>query len=663
MYEAGGGRTSMAYSTLFMFVTVNSFFFFAWPSASLHLAVAVGCDLFVLSVMGDADFGQVILLPGTLIVVAVVVGRLVRAADAAEIDTLTGLPNRRGLDRHLSEALADASAGTHSVALAFLDVDHFRSVNNTEGQGGGDRLLRAIAAAWRPLLRPTDFLARNGSDEFSLLITDAAPGDVAMVISRLREAMPKAHTCSAGASDWQPGDTVSLLAARTDTALYESKRNGRNRLTYHDSSGNSEEAQMRRAVAAGEVVAYYQPIVDLGTGVVTGFEALARWIRPGHGMVAPDAFIPAAEANGTIEDIGSIMLAAATRQVALWSAAQRRPLTASVNVCGRELRNPGYVSQVKDILRDAGLPASQLVLELTETAFEGNPGPVIAALEELHALGIGIAIDDFGTGYSSLSRLDRLPVDVVKIDRSFVSTLPPDATRAPLVAAIIAMARALGLHVVAEGIEHPYQGALLLRPGLRKGSGLLVRPAVPRSRGGSVGAQTGPRRYGRWTARRRLTGCISPFEAFRVTAHTFFGSAVAFFGVQLARWAVEHDRPQRFEGCPVAVGDVVARLTIYLGAADRTGVRLMPEEVILRAHTAGLTGATVSRAPQLEVEGDGPRTISLSHPASVTVTILASETLLRTFLASLDDLREAGATMLLEGADELHEANTQLAGP
>lgn len=471
MFEAGGGKTSMAYSSLFMFVTVNSFFFFAWPSASMHLALAVGTDLFVLWAMGDANFGQVVLLPGTLIVVAVVVGRLVRAADAAEIDTLTGLPNRRGLDRHLTEALADAASGSHSVALAFLDVDHFRSVNNTEGQGGGDRLLRAIAAAWRPLLRDTDFLARNGSDEFALLITDAQPGDVAMVIGRLREAMPKAHTCSAGASDWQVGDTVSLLAARTDTALYESKRNGRNRLTYHDSSGNSEEAQLRRAVADGEVVAYYQPIVDLGTGVVTGFEALARWIRPGHGLVPPDAFIPIAEATGAIDDIGAMMLAAATRQVALWSATHSRPLTASVNVCGRELRNPGYVTQVKNILRDAGLPASQLVLELTETAFEGNPAPVIAALEELHALGIGIAIDDFGTGYSSLSRLDRLPVDVVKIDRSFVSTLPAEATRAPLVAAIIAMARALGLHVVAEGIEHPYQSALLFGLGCDKGQG------------------------------------------------------------------------------------------------------------------------------------------------------------------------------------------------
>jgi diguanylate cyclase (GGDEF)-like protein len=408
-----------------------------------------------------------------------VVGRLVRAADAAEFDTLTGLPNRRGLDRHLSEAVAAAAFGTHTVALAFLDVDHFRSVNHSEGQSGGDRVLRSIAAAWRPLIRDGDLLARNGSDEFALLVVDAQPGDVLNVTGRLRAAMPKTHTCSAGIADWQSGDTVSLLAARADTALYESKRNGRNRVTYHDSSLTTEEADMRRAVAAGEVVAYYQPIVELGSGVVTGFEALARWIRPGHGMVPPDEFIPQAEESGAIDDIGAMMLRDACRQVASWSKAQGRPFVASVNVCGRELRNPSYVRSVRAILLDADLPASQLLLELTETAFEGDAAPVVAVLEELHALGVRIAIDDFGTGYSSLSRLDQLPVDVVKIDRSFVSLLPPEATRAPLVGAITAMAQALGLRVVAEGIEHPYQAALLFSLGCDSGQGFWFGRPCP----------------------------------------------------------------------------------------------------------------------------------------------------------------------------------------
>jgi diguanylate cyclase (GGDEF)-like protein len=470
IFAAGGGRTSIAYATLYVFVALNCFFFFAWPLASVHLAVAVTCCVLSLWAVGDANFGQMLLLPGTLVVVGVVVGRLVRAADAAEFDQLTGLLNRRGLDRLLSDAVTNAALGTHSLSLVFLDIDHFRAVNQNDGQSSGDRVLRAVAAAWRPLLGEGQVLGRYGGDEFALVFTDASPKVVVAVTALLRAAMPDGHTCSAGIADWEPADTASLLAARADTALYDSKRNGRDRQTYH---GNHQVAsvEIRRAVREGEIVAFYQPVIDLSTGVVTGFEALARWIRPGHGMVPPDEFIPQAEASGAIEDIGRVMLNAACRQVAVWSKVHGRPLMANVNVCGRELRNPAYVAQVRTTLADAGLPASQLMLELTETAFEGNAEPVVAALKELHALGIRIAIDDFGTGYSSLSRLDRLPVDVVKIDRSFVSPLPADAERAPLVAAITAMARALGLRVVAEGIEHPYQAALMSKLGCDEGQG------------------------------------------------------------------------------------------------------------------------------------------------------------------------------------------------
>ena len=316
MYDGGGGRTSMAYASLYVFVAVNCFFFFAWPLASLHLAVAVTGCLVSLWVLDDANFGQMVLLPGTLIVVAMVVGRLVRAADAAEFDQLTGLPNRRGLDRILSDAITNAALGTHSVSLVFLDIDHFRAVNQTEGQSSGDRLLRAVAAAWRPLLDDGQVLARYGGDEFALMFSDAAPKVVVATTARLRAAMPQGHTCSAGIADWESGDTASLLTARADTALYDSKRNGRDRVTYH---GNHQVAsvEIRRAVNDGEIVAFYQPVVDLSTGVVTGVEALARWIRPGHGLVPPDEFIPQAEASGAIEDIGRVMLIAACRQVAV----------------------------------------------------------------------------------------------------------------------------------------------------------------------------------------------------------------------------------------------------------------------------------------------------------------------------------------------------------
>jgi diguanylate cyclase (GGDEF)-like protein len=471
VYDGGGGRTSMAYASLYVFVAVDAFFLFAWPWACVHLAVAVGTCLFSLAVVKEADFGQVLLLPGTLVVAAAVVGWLVRAAEAAEIDTLTGLPNRRGLDRQLTAAIREGAAGSPAVSLVLIDMDHFRRFNEREGQAGGDRLLRALAKGWRPLVGEGDVLARYGADEFALLLTDVRPGDVATATASLRTAIPSGQTCSVGVADWELGDTVSLLNARADAAMYESKRSGRNRVTHHNVNGSVETAELRRAVDAGEIVAFYQPIVDLVTGEVAGVEALARWIKPGHGMIAPDDFIPQAELSGAIEDIGRVMLTAACTQVAVWSKIHSTAFVANVNVCARELRNPRYVDRVRAILVDADLPASQLLLELTETAFDGNADAVVAALEELHALGVRIAIDDFGTGYSSLSRLDRLPVDVVKIDRSFVSPLPAEATRAPLVAAIIAMATALDLAVVAEGIEHPYQAALMRTLGCQKGQG------------------------------------------------------------------------------------------------------------------------------------------------------------------------------------------------
>jgi diguanylate cyclase (GGDEF)-like protein len=471
VYDGGGGRTSMAYASLYIFVAVDCFFLFAWPWACLHLAVAIACCLASLAVVNEADFGQVLLVPGTLVVAAAMVGWLVRAAEAAEIDTLTGLPNRRGLDRQLAAAIREIAPGSPGVALVLIDMDHFRSFNEREGQAGGDRLLRALAKVWRPFVGDGDVLARYGADEFALLLTDVRPGDVAVAAASLRTAIPHGQTCSVGVADWEQGDTVSLLNARADAAMYESKRSGRNRVTHHNVNGSTEAAELTRAIKNGEIVAYYQPIVDLATGEVVGVEALARWIKPGHGMVAPDNFIPQAEISGAIEDIGRVMLTSACAQVAVWSKIHGTAFVASVNVCARELRNPRYVDRVRAILVDADLPPSQLVLELTETAFDGNADAVVAALEELHALGVRIAIDDFGTGYSSLSRLDRLPVDVVKIDRSFVSPLPAAATRAPLIAAIIAMAHALDLTVVAEGIEHPYQAALLRTLGCGKGQG------------------------------------------------------------------------------------------------------------------------------------------------------------------------------------------------
>ncbi len=227
--------------------------------------------------------------------------------------------------------------------------------------------------------------------------------------------------------------------------------------------------------------AFYQPVVDLRTGVVTGVEALVRWLRPGPNgptLIAPDSFIPLAEECGAITQLGEWMLATACRQAALWSS-QGLPLTVNVNVSGRELVDAGYAEAVLALLAEVGLPPRQLVLEVTESALEGSSEQAVQALTILRSFGVRVALDDFGTGYSSLSRLDRLPVDIVKIDRSFVMTLPPDVSRAPLVAAIIAMAGAMGLQVVAEGIEAGHQAQLLESLGCDEGQGYWLGRPLP----------------------------------------------------------------------------------------------------------------------------------------------------------------------------------------
>ena len=481
IYESGGGVTSVACTTLFVFVAVDVFFFFSWPWAVLHLAVAIAACVGSLAAVGALHDGQVIITPGVLIAVSLVVGRLVRAADEAEIDPLTGLLNRRGVDRVLTEALDRAAQNGTVLSLAILDIDHFKLVNDAGGHISGDRLLRSIAHSWRALSREHEVLGRYGGDEFVLVLQESTLSEAATPTERLRTAVPGGMTCSAGIATWEPGDTLPTLLARADAALYDSKRAGRNRSSSRSGNRAAEAMQLRQAIADGEMRAFYQPVVDLRTGVVTGVEALVRWLRPGANgptLVAPDSFIPLAEESGVIGILGKWVLETACRQAALWSS-QGVPLIVNVNVSGRELVDAGYADGVLALLAEVGLPPSQLVLEVTETALEGSSEQAVSALSTLRSFGVRIALDDFGTGYSSLSRLDRLPVDIVKIDRSFVMALPPDTTRAPLVAAIIAMAGAMGLRVVAEGIEAGHQAKLLESLGCDEGQGYWLGRPLP----------------------------------------------------------------------------------------------------------------------------------------------------------------------------------------
>jgi diguanylate cyclase (GGDEF)-like protein len=481
VHESGGGAASVACTTLFIFVTVDVFFFFAWPWALLHLAITIAACVGALASVDALDTGEAIITPGVLIAVSLVVGRLVRAADDAEIDPLTGLLNRRGVDRVLTEALDHAASSGTVLSLALLDIDHFKLVNDTGGHISGDRLLRSIANSWRALSREHEVLGRYGGDEFALVLKESTLAEASTPTERLRVAVPGGMTCSAGIAAWEPGDTLPMLLARADAALYDSKRAGRNRTSLRSGNRAAEAMQLRQGIADDELRLFYQPVVELRTGVVTGVEALVRWLRTGpngQSLVAPDMFIPLAEESGAISLLGKWVLETACRQAVLWSS-QGLPLIVNVNVSGRELVDAGYADSVLELLAAVGLPPSQLVLEVTESALEGSSEQAVAALSTLRSFGVRVALDDFGTGYSSLSRLDRLPVDIVKIDRSFVMALPPDTTRAPLVAAIIAMAGAMGMQVVAEGIEAPHQARLLETLGCDEGQGYWLGRPLP----------------------------------------------------------------------------------------------------------------------------------------------------------------------------------------
>ncbi len=311
VYESGGGVTSVACTTLFVFVAVDVFFFFAWPWALLHLVVTIGACVGSLAAVGAIHDGQVIITPGVLIAVSLVVGRLVRAADEAEVDPLTGLLNRRGVDRVLTEALDRAAATGTVLSLALLDIDHFKLVNDTGGHISGDRLLRSIANSWRALSREHEVLGRYGGDEFALVLQESTLAQASSPTERLRVSVPGGMTCSAGIAAWEPGDTLPMLLARADAALYDSKRAGRNRTSLRSGNRAAEAMQLRQAIADDELRAFYQPVVDLRTGVVTGVEALVRWLRTtpdGQQLVMPDAFIPLAEESGVIGILGDWVL-------------------------------------------------------------------------------------------------------------------------------------------------------------------------------------------------------------------------------------------------------------------------------------------------------------------------------------------------------------------
>jgi diguanylate cyclase (GGDEF)-like protein len=420
----------------------------------------------------------------------------------AFFDALTGLPNRRLLLTRLQHALeTSARYGSHG-ALLFIDLDHFKVLNDTKGHDAGDQLLQEVAQRLRDSVRGEDCVARLGGDEFVLMLQGlakdaaSAAAQAAVVGEQLLSRLSQAYmlddfayhsTASIGVSlFYGKAQAVGTLLKSADTAMYAAKNTGRNAVAFFDplmQAALEERTQLadelRMAFQQGQLQLYYQAQINSVHGLV-GAETLLRWPHPERGMVSPAQFIPLAEDSGLIVAIGQWVLEQACAQLKAW---QNNPLAnalpLSVNVSARQFRQPDFVEQVRACLHRAGIDPSKLKLELTESLVLDNVESVIGTMHALKALGVGFSMDDFGTGYSSLSYLKRLPLDQLKIDQSFVRDIVTDPSDAVIVQTIIGMAHNLGLEVIAEGVETEAQRSLLLDYDCRMFQGYLFSKPLP----------------------------------------------------------------------------------------------------------------------------------------------------------------------------------------
>ncbi len=430
------------------------------------------------------------------------------ARDQAEVqlrhqalyDSLTGVANRPALMDRLSQALAALDRSPGRLGLFFVDLDNFKAINDSFGHDAGDRVLAEVGRRLSRMSRRSDTVARVGGDEFVLLRSNLRDEDDARVIaSRALRAIGRRFVCegtdltvtaSIGAVvTADPFARPGALLRQADIALYEAKGAGRNCFGTFNGDLHAGAAanhdlgfDLRRAITDNELFLVYQPLFALRDRSLRGVEALVRWRHPERGVVLAGDFIPMAETCGLIDAIGTFVLDEACRQLARWTGEGGYPadFTVSVNVSGQQLSDPTLVDRIASVIGEHGIVPSQLCLEITETALIGEIGEVPTTLEGLSGLGVLLALDDFGTGYSTLVHVQRLNVDIVKIDRSFVEHVTGNDRDRRIVGAIIAMAHALGMLVVGEGIETDGQAGALAALGCDLGQGfLLARPVLP----------------------------------------------------------------------------------------------------------------------------------------------------------------------------------------
>jgi len=412
-------------------------------------------------------------------------------------DSLTDVPNRTLLSDRLDQAMVRARRSGSSVALLYIDLDRFKHINDSMGHTVGDQLLKSVARRLLTCVRSSDTVSRQGGDEFLILLDDVAhPHDAALCAEKIITALDAPHhiaernlrlTASIGIAIF-PGDApdADTLLRNADFAMYQAKYTGRNNYQFfrpemnaHAIERQSVETDLRQAIERQEFVLNYQPKVNLETGAIVGVEALIRWDRPLRGPVAPAQFIPVAEESGLILPIGRWALDKACRQARAWQDTGIAPISVAINVSAVELRAKDFLANVRQILEHSCLHPRYLEIELTETFMMQDWKCTAEILRSLKDLGVNIALDDFGTGYSSLSYMKRFPIDVLKIDQSFIRDMTTDADDASIVSAVINMGRSLHMRVVAEGIQTHDQLVFLQERRCPEGQGFYFGPPVP----------------------------------------------------------------------------------------------------------------------------------------------------------------------------------------
>lgn len=420
-----------------------------------------------------------------------------KMAHMAQHDYLTGLPNRMLLSDRLSQAIIYAKRHGTQLAVLFLDLDNFKHINDSLGHLTGDKLLESVAHRLVGQVRQSDTVSRTGGDEFViLLLEDTQAENAAITAEKIVQSLAKPHhvdahelhvTTSVGISLF-PGDgrDADTLIKNADTAMYHAKQKGRNNYQFFKGDMNvraverqSIEADLRRAIEREEFVLHYQPKVNLESGEIIGAEALVRWNHPDRGTIYPDAFITIAEDCGLIIPIGRLVLRQACRQARTWMDQGLESMTIAVNISALEFRHKDFLDGVRQILQETGLDPRLLQLELTESVLMRNVETSTTLLHALKEMGVQLAVDDFGTGYSSLSYLKQFPIDVLKIDRSFVQDISANKDNGVIVSAVIGMGASLNQKVIAEGVETQEQLSFLTAHHCKEGQGHFFGWPVP----------------------------------------------------------------------------------------------------------------------------------------------------------------------------------------